>query len=79
MDYSNKNDKETCDLCGKSVVWFYMPGTEQYCDDCVPRGCSCNEYPLDGNFENTDPNNWEEQRDTKGRLLPCCEFFFIDN
>jgi len=31
----------------KMATWFYMPGSEGgdlfACDDCVPRGCSCNE------------------------------------
>lgn len=33
-----------CCVCGKEVVsyWSYMPGSEDYCEDCVPRGCSCN-------------------------------------
>lgn len=26
-----------------------MPGTSVYCDDCVPRGCSCNNYYVDVN------------------------------
>jgi len=23
-----------------------MPGTEDYCEDCVPRGCSCNHWHI---------------------------------
>ena len=39
---------EKCD-CGKVATWLYMPGYSSggnsfSCDDCVPRGCSCNEY-----------------------------------
>lgn len=35
-----------CD-CGKLATWCYMPGysngdSPYHCDDCVPRGCSCN-------------------------------------
>jgi len=38
--------KEKC-KCGKMAVWCYMPGygdnsSSYHCDDCVPRGCSCN-------------------------------------
>lgn len=40
-------NKEKCD-CNKVAIYFYMPGytgkkEEQnyYCEDCVPRGCSC--------------------------------------
>jgi hypothetical protein len=46
--------KELCD-CGKMAVWFYMPGYEgkkdeqpYYCEECVPRGCSCNHYSTRG-------------------------------
>ena len=40
--------KHYCD-CGKPAKWLYMPGYSSgansfSCDDCVPRGCSCNEY-----------------------------------
>ena len=53
---------DLCD-CGKIAVWLYMPSydgpqrNDFYCDDCVPRGCSCNMEPLDGNHENGDPEN----------------------
>lgn len=34
----------------------YSNGKDFYCDDCVPRGCSCNvfsldEFPIDGTSE----------------------------
>ena len=39
--------KELCD-CGQKAVWVYMPGyssgSPYFCDECVHRGCSCNEY-----------------------------------
>lgn len=40
--------KILCD-CGKVAVWCYIPGylegdNPYSCDDCVPRGCSCNHY-----------------------------------
>jgi len=43
--------KFLCD-CGKLATWAYGPGHANehpyYCDDCVPRGCSCNrEYTPD--------------------------------
>jgi hypothetical protein len=54
---------EKCD-CQKIAVWCYMPSTDSkynpyYCDDCVPRGCSCNRdvviivpnEPLETNLE----------------------------
>lgn len=40
-------NKEKCS-CGKMATWIYAPGHGDgsrpfYCDDCVSRGCSCNE------------------------------------
>lgn len=42
--------KELCD-CGQVATWCYMPGfpdssNPHVCDDCVNRGCSCNEYSI---------------------------------
>lgn len=42
--------KKKCD-CGEVATWLYMPGyvngdNPYSCDDCVPRGCSCNHYYL---------------------------------
>lgn len=44
---------ELCD-CNKMAVWCYMPGYSSkknpyFCDDCVPRGCSCNHTYIDKN------------------------------
>lgn len=40
---------EKCD-CGQKATWIYMPGFREgspfFCDDCVHRGCSCNEYSI---------------------------------
>ena len=71
-----KNTKPKCD-CGNRPTWIYMPGykvgNDFSCDKCVPRGCTCNSKPIDGDWENRDPNNWVEPTDDEGRLWPCCE------
>lgn len=37
------NLKKLCDKCLKEfAVWSYMPGDGDFCENCVPRGCSCN-------------------------------------
>lgn len=63
----------TCYKCPKPAVWEYAPTTDRldvfFCDDCVPRGCSCNVI----DFE--DPDS-PEQTDEQGRLLPCCEYWY---
>lgn len=42
-----------CRVCGKLATWFYMPGDDNdcYCDDCVPRGCTCNQHDLSAEFD----------------------------
>ena len=68
--------------CGKIAVWIYMPSDSDdypyYCDDCVPRGCSCNCYPKDDDYDNSDPDNWIEELDEKGRKQPCCEYEYFE-
>ena len=46
------NNKIKCQVCNKKdAVWCYMPGhsngIDLFCDDCVPRGCTCNQYHID--------------------------------
>lgn len=64
--------KELCikESCKKMAVWYYMPGREEiyYCDEHVPRGCSCN----------INPDTDEEDKDELGRLLPCCEYDYSE-
>ena len=46
-----------CSCCNEKAVWLYMPGNKgkiYFCDNCVPRGCSCNllnlsEFPKSNN------------------------------
>ena len=66
-------DLAQCQNCGKLAVWDYAPsgGIGEYCDDCVPRGCSCNIIEWD------DPRALEQHKDELGRLLPCAEYWFM--
>lgn len=85
-----------CD-CGKLATWVYMPGysdedaNEFSCDDCVSRGCSCNNRHTgnDGDRLPTEEDGiegvdwiWVEKGiewtviDEKGRQYPCCEFYY---
>lgn len=71
--------------CGNKATWLYMPSysgvqhNDYYCDECVPRGCSCTYEPLDGDTDNTNPDNWAPALDEQGRERPCCEFFIIED
>lgn len=62
---------KTCDSCEKVAQWDYAPsdGSGAWCDDCVPRGCSCNRV---------DENSEEQVRDDLGRLNPCVEYWFYE-
>lgn len=79
--------KFKCVNCGKipEKGWLYMPGSEDnfYCDDCVPRGCSCNNRLKDGiSFDDIraeNPENYYQRVDELGRKYPCCEFFWVEN
>jgi len=66
-----------CSYCHfRSAVWYYMPGTWQACDKCVPRGCSCNLIFEIDDFEVGVEH--PEYRDELGRKLPCCEWWNLD-
>lgn len=68
--------KHTCQNCDKLAVWHYAPsgGTGNYCDLCVPRGCSCNVIDFD------DPSpDAEQHTDDQHRLLPCCEYDYNED
>lgn len=83
-------NKWKCIKCGKipAEAWLYMPSTGDgidyfYCDDCVPRGCTCNSDLKEGiDYESPEaenPDNWVVAKDEKGREYPCCEYWWIDN
>lgn len=39
-----------CSCCNNKAVWEYMPshnGKIFYCDNCVPRGCTCNLFNIE--------------------------------
>jgi len=54
--------KEKCN-CGSEAKWLYMPSSSMenpfFCDDCVPRGCSCNIYHIDSNAYFHLKNPWD--------------------
>lgn len=88
-------NKELC-YCGKMATWIYMPGfgngsSPFVCDDCVGRGCSCNNHHIDEDFlelpEGEENIDWkwvyqEEKHsawtylDENKREYPCCEYFY---
>jgi len=83
--YKNMNNKELCD-CGKVATWDYMPGysggaNSYSCDDCVPRGCSCNHRYLELPDKEDYPFKWIDDKtwvsvDEQGREYPCVEYSY---
>ena len=82
--------KYKCLKCGvvpKTGWWLASETSDKldhfYCDECVPRGCSCNQELKEGidweSEEAKDPNNYFEKLDDKGRKWPCCEYFWSEN
>jgi hypothetical protein len=87
------NDKlEKCN-CGKIAIWMYAPvysldkRIPYFCDDCVPRGCSCNYYFIgEGEIQPSTNEGWKWVKeevwtylDEEGREYPCCEFSYEED
>ena len=83
--------KEKCYDCSQVAQWLYAPGkndpegVDYYCDDCVPRGCSCNLTLKDGVeeimidlYEMNPDEDYYQPLDENGREYPCCEFLFSE-
>lgn len=62
---SSQDEKFSCIKCGSVATWYYIPcdhdEDEEYdikedffCDDCVSRGCSCNDESI--SFDNERDN-----------------------
>jgi hypothetical protein len=79
---------EKCCKCVKDATWFYAPSTDggdSYCDDCIPRGCSCTTESVEdcGQPDDKYPWKWTVENeyyvylDDQGRIEPCCEYFPI--
>jgi hypothetical protein len=76
-EFLEENKKEKCGKCEQKAVWWYAPGysgkqkeDSYYCDDHVPRGCSCEYHhtkpedfhPNDGTAEvpkGTEGKDWK--------------------
>lgn len=62
--------KVECD-CGKIAVFDYLPGYSGggntfYCDDCVPRGCTCNHRYINVNAYHPPLDNPELPKGEEG-------------
>jgi len=69
-----------CTYCHKhKAVWWYAPSTDDHrlrlaCDECIPRGCSCNQELISEDLNPKDPNSYYGPTDEQGREYPCCEW-----
>lgn len=65
QEYLDYIDSHPCCKCGAPTKWVYGPSNERelkdnfFCDDCVPRGCSCNVvyhlFDEDEKYEDLEP------------------------
>jgi len=64
--------KVVCSYCDvKNAKWVNTVVEDYACDECIPRGCSCVMYAVDGNESNLAISNWDYKKDKKGDELPC--------
>ena len=81
--------KHRCSKCDNMAVWLYMPSSKGrvfFCDNCVPRGCSCN---VDNIKEFGEPTNqnvmwWSkdstiEKLDNDGSLEKSKNIYYISS
>lgn len=69
---NNKKNLKICNCCGiKKAVWFNSLMVEYACDECVPRCCSCQIYPKNGNENDYNADNWDYKKDENGEYIPC--------
>lgn len=77
--------KAKCD-CGKDAVYLLMSASKDcmnpyYCDDCVSRGCSCNNYFIKDDYPEDHTSGGYKMEgdilipiDEQGREYPCVEY-----
>ena len=68
---------DKCSYCGSNeVIWKNSVVFDYACDECVPRGCSCNLYKktdrLDFNLD-----DYSYLLDDDGREFPCEDWYRI--
>ena len=70
-DLEYRGRLERCSKCPRMATWSYDPDPNglYYCDECVPRGCSCRN--IHWGDDDRDP---EMELDEDGRQLPCIEY-----
>lgn len=56
------DNKIKCCKCNNIALWFYAPSSSEedafYCEEHVPRGCSCNQYHLSEFFDIDNNSNY---------------------
>lgn len=77
--------KKKCSHCENDAVWFYMPssnGMVNFCDECVPRGCTCNVHNIEEFVNPTESNImwWNNDANTyiNGSLLKTSKSFYFE-
>lgn len=86
-------EKHKC-ICGEIAIYWYAPASDAtfnryFCDNCVPRGCTCNHHHVESDDQIPDlpteedkPFIWIEENliwthvDKSGREYPCVEYWY---
>jgi len=65
---------EKCN-CGEVATWLYMPSSNMVhpfcCDDCVPRGCSCNNRYIGTTYDFQDDGPDLSEDGIEGKIGNC--------
>ena len=68
---------DKCSYCGSTdVLWKNSIVFDVVCDECVPRGCSCNLYKKK-NRNTFNIEDYEYQLDKDGNEIPCEDWYRI--
>ena len=73
-----KSVPSTCCSCKrKPGTWMHIHKMAFCCDKCVPRCAEEADEPIDGDYENDDPDNWVQATDAEGKPYPGHEWIPI--
>ena len=68
---------EKCSYCGSTeIIWKNSVVFDYACDECVPRGCSCNLYKKTDRLD-FSLDDYSYELDENGNEIPCEDWYRI--